>query len=148
MRGVTKKLFPLADYFEKLLEDGRSPAEEAGASIRCWPVMEEGVATYVVFKENDGDGARLADIVPIVERLGWVRHHNGNNLALIPPRDLQTARDEFPLARLRRHEPHRPVAGYGDSVTDALPGFRASRRGAPSVSKKTYPVVNATASTH
>ncbi len=145
---VTKELLPLADYFEKLLEDGRYLAEEAGVSIRCWPVMEEGVATYVVFKENDGDGARLADIVPIVERLGWVRHHNGNNLALIPPVISKRLATEFLLARLRKDELHRPVVGYGDSVSDFSYLSLCDWWGAPSVSQLTDLMVNATASTH
>jgi hydroxymethylpyrimidine pyrophosphatase-like HAD family hydrolase len=145
---VTQDLLPLAGYFEELLEGGKSRAAAAGVSIRCWLALEGGVATYVIFKENDGDGARLADIVPIVAEAGWVRHHNGNNLALIPPVISKGLATEFLLARLRADEPHRPVIGYGDSVSDFSYLRLCDWWGAPGVSQLTDLVANATASGH
>lgn len=115
---VAEGLSPLAAYFDELIEAGKAKAEELGVSIRCWPVKEGDLATYVVFKENEGDGSRLQEIAPVVELEGWVRHHNGNNLALIPPAISKRLASEFLLARLRRENPHRPVIGYGDSVSD------------------------------
>ncbi|MCS4090129.1 hypothetical protein [Rhizobium sp. BK176] len=115
---VSEHLRPLDDYFGELLAAGNSAAEKLGVSIRSWKVMEGELATYVVFKENDGDGSRLQEIAPIVEKDGWVRHHNGNNLALIPPVISKRLASEFLVKRLRETEPHRPVIGYGDSVSD------------------------------
>nr|WP_250808252.1 hypothetical protein [Neorhizobium tomejilense] len=115
---VTEKLAPYAAHFDELLTAGRAKSEELGVSIRCWSVLEEGVATYVVFKENNGDGGRLQEIVPIVDQEGWVRHHNGNNLALIPPVISKRLATEFLLERLRRDAPNRPVFGLGDSTSD------------------------------
>jgi hypothetical protein len=115
---VTDKLRPFADRFEELLEAGRAKSDELGVSIRCWPVLEDGLATYVVFKENGGDGQRLQEIVPVVTDEGWVRHHNGNNLALIPPVISKRLATGFLLERLRREAPDVPVFGLGDSTSD------------------------------
>jgi hydroxymethylpyrimidine pyrophosphatase-like HAD family hydrolase len=116
---VSKELRPLEPHFNSLLAAGMRRADELGVSIRGWSVMEGDLATYVVFKENDGDGSRLQEIAPIIhESLGWVRHHNGNNLALIPPAISKRLASEFLVKRLREAEPHRPVIGYGDSVSD------------------------------
>lgn len=115
---VNPQLVEHAEYFEELLAAGRAKSEELGVSIRCWAVPEGGVATYLVFKENGGEGERLQEIVPIVEKEGWVRHHNGNNLALIPPGISKRLATEFLLERLKRDDPHRPVFGLGDSNSD------------------------------
>jgi hydroxymethylpyrimidine pyrophosphatase-like HAD family hydrolase len=116
---VSGLLKPLEPHFNSLLAAGERRADELGVSIRSWSVMEGDLATYVVFKENDGDGSRLQEIVPIIhEDAGWVRHHNGNNLSLIPPVISKRLATEFLLKRLRAEEPHRPVMGYGDSVSD------------------------------
>lgn len=116
---VSEQLRPLDEFFGKLLAGGNEAAEKLGVSIRSWRVMEGELAAYVVFKENDGDGSRLQEIAPIVhESLGWVRHHNGNNLALIPPVISKRLASEFLVKRLRETDPHRPVIGYGDSVSD------------------------------
>ncbi|MBY3157216.1 hypothetical protein HFO56_33365 [Rhizobium laguerreae] len=115
---VSEQLRPLDEYFGELLSVGNSAAEKLGVSIRSWKVMEGDLATYVVFKENDGDGSRLQEIAPIIDKEGWVRHHNGNNLALIPPAVSKRLASEFLVKRLRAETPDRPIIGYGDSVSD------------------------------
>jgi hypothetical protein len=115
---VEGKLRPLESYFNELIARGQKTADELGVSIRCWPVMEGDLASYVVFKENDGDGSRLDEIGPIVELEGWVRHHNGNNLALIPPAISKRLASEFLLERLTKDAPDTPIIGYGDSLSD------------------------------
>lgn len=141
---VQTDLVSFAGYFNELLEGAQQRANRLGVSIRCWCVMEEAVATYVVFKENDGDGTRLQDIVPIVEAQGWVRHHNGNNLALIPPVISKQLAVEFLLARLKADAPDRPVIGYGDSVSDFSYLKLCDWWGAPADSQLTDIVVAAT----
>ncbi|ANP90535.1 hypothetical protein [Rhizobium leguminosarum] len=116
---VEAQLLPFADYFSELLDAARAKSADLGVSMRCWPVLEDGVATYLVFKENDsGDGSRLQEIVPVVDREGWIRHHNGNNLALIPPVISKRLATNFLLDRFRADEPDRPVFGLGDSTSD------------------------------
>lgn len=116
---VEKGLRPLAAKFEELLAEGKENAERLGVSVRSWIVMEGDLGTYVVFKENDGDGSRLQEVAPVLAaELGWVRHHNGNNLALIPPAISKRLASEFLLARLLADSPDRPVIGFGDSVSD------------------------------
>jgi hydroxymethylpyrimidine pyrophosphatase-like HAD family hydrolase len=115
---VSEQLRPIDKYLDELMAAGNLAAEKLGVSIRSWKVMEGDLATYVVFKENEGHGSRLQKIAPIVEKEGWVRHHNGNNLALIPPVISKRLASEFLVKRLRLSEPHRPVIGYGDSVSD------------------------------
>lgn len=140
---VSTGLTPLKEYFDDLLAAGSAKAEALGVSIRCWPVMEGDLATYVVFKENDGNGSRLQEIAPIVEQDGWVRHHNGNNLALIPPVISKKLATEFLISRLRASDPHRPVMGYGDSVSDFSFMSLCDWWGAPGKSQMTELVVSA-----
>ncbi|MBP2235338.1 hydroxymethylpyrimidine pyrophosphatase-like HAD family hydrolase [Sinorhizobium kostiense] len=140
---VSGQLRPLAGYFAELLAAGNAKADQVGVSIRCWSVMEGDLATYVVFKENDGDGSRLQEIAPIVETEGWVRHHNGNNLALIPPVISKRLASEFLLKRLREEQPDRPVIGYGDSVSDFSYLSLCDWWGAPGKSQMTALVVSA-----
>lgn len=147
LERVTQDLLPLAGFFEELLESGKRRAAAAGVSIRCWLVKEEGVATYAVFKENEGNGARLADLVPTVMETGWVRHHNGNNLALIPPMISKRLATEFLLPRLRAVEPYRPILGYGDSISDVSYLSLCDWWGAPRVSQLTDLVASAVTQT-
>lgn len=140
---VAAGLLPLDAYFGELLDAGNAKAEELGVSIRSWKVMEGDLATYVVFKENDGDGARLQEIAPIVDKEGWVRHHNGNNLALIPPVISKRLATEFLIKRLRAEHPDRPVVGYGDSVSDFSYLSLCDWWGAPGKSQMTDLVVSA-----
>ncbi|MDW9481715.1 hypothetical protein GOB57_24000 [Sinorhizobium meliloti] len=140
---VSEGLRPLDSYFGDLLTAGTAKAAELGVSIRAWRVMEGDLATYVVFKENEGDGARLQEIVPLVDKEGWVRHHNGNNLALIPPTISKRLATEFLIKRLRADDPHRPVIGYGDSVSDFSYLSLCDWWGAPGKSQMTDLVVSA-----
>lgn len=140
---VSTNLRPLENYFGELLAAGTAKAAELGVSIRSWSVMEGDLATYVVFKENDGDGARLQEIAPIVDKEGWVRHHNGNNLALIPPVISKRLATEFLIKRLRAEHPDRPVMGYGDSVSDFSYLSLCDWWGAPGKSQMTELVVKA-----
>lgn len=132
-------------YFEELLAAGNKRAAELSVSIRSWAVMEGEMATYVVFKENDGDGSRLHEIAPAVEKEGWVRHHNGNNLALIPPVISKRLASEFLLQRLLGQTPSRPVLGFGDSVSDMSYLSLCDWWGAPGKSQLTELVVEAAA---
>ncbi|PDT06568.1 hypothetical protein [Rhizobium sp. M1] len=143
---VARELRPLAGFFDKLLDEGRTNARELGVDIRCWSVMEADLATYVVFKEINGDGSRLEEIVPIIrEKRGWVRHHNGNNLALVPPAISKRVASQFLLKKLRTEHPGRPVIGYGDSVSDFSYLSLCDWWGAPGNSQMTDLVVSAVA---
>lgn len=146
---VNSQLLTFSDYFSELLEAGKQKSVGLGVSIRCWPVIEDGVATYVVFKENDGgDGSRLQEIVPIVEKDGWVRHHNGNNLALIPPVISKRLATEFLLERLRVDTPNLPVFGLGDSTSDISYMSVCDWWGAPRDSQLTDLVTKTLSSRH
>lgn len=143
---ISGLLKPLESHFNSLLAEGMRKADELGVSIRCWSVMEGDLATYVVFKENEGDGSRLQEIAPIIhESLGWVRHHNGNNLALIPPMISKRLATEFLIKRLRAEQPGRPVMGYGDSVSDFSYLSLCDWWGAPGKSQMTDLVATAMA---
>ena len=141
---IERQLRPLEGHFNSLLVEGMRNADDLGVSIRCWSVMEGDLATYVVFKENEGDGSRLQEIAPIVhESMGWVRHHNGNNLALIPPMISKRLATEFLIKRLRAEQPDRPVMGYGDSVSDFSYLSLCDWWGAPGKSQMTDLVASA-----
>jgi hydroxymethylpyrimidine pyrophosphatase-like HAD family hydrolase len=142
---VSQELGKHSVDFEQLLAAGNQRAAELNVSIRSWAVMEGDMATYVVFKENDGDGSRLHEVAPIVEKEGWVRHHNGNNLALIPPVISKRLASEFLLQRLLRDTPSRPILGFGDSVSDMSYLSLCDWWAAPGKSQLTDLVVNAVA---
>ncbi|MGJ3262108.1 MAG: hypothetical protein ACFE0R_02640 [Salinarimonas sp.] len=107
---------------------GRAAAETAGLDVRSWIVVEDALSAYAVFKQNDGDGERLAEIADAVaagfDLGGWTVHRNGNNLGLLPPALSKRRAVEHLLARLREEAPTRPALGFGDSLTD-LPFLEA-----------------------
>lgn len=116
---VRPALAPYADPLAALLEEGSIDAERRGISVRAWIAEEDGMATYAVFKENEGDGSRLTELSFTPGLLdGWVRHHNGNNCALIPPAISKRLAVRHLLDRAHAADPTRPVLGLGDSITD------------------------------
>jgi hypothetical protein len=115
---VRPALERVAGTLATLEADCMARAKAVGVSVRGWVVEESGMGTYFVLKENDGDGTRLPEIAPEMPGPGWVRHHNGNNIAFIPPAISKRAATEFLLSRKLAENPDRPVIGFGDSVTD------------------------------
>ena len=115
---MSKALAPYQNQLSDILQLGNGAAELSEIDVRSWIVKENDLSTYVVFKENDGDGSALKHILTTSGRDGWVRHHNGNNLAIIPPVVSKRIASEFLLKRLRSDGIVRPVIGFGDSVTD------------------------------
>jgi hypothetical protein len=112
----------LAGYrsvLKDLLAAGRQSAERQGLDVRSLTVGENGVLSYVVFKDNEGDGRRLAEIEFDRQAIaGWTRHHNGNNLALIPPVLSKKRAAAYLIGKIRQSRPNVPVLGLGDSVSD------------------------------
>lgn len=112
----------LARYREpirEVLAAGRASAARAGLDVRALAVGEAGVSAYVVFKDNAGTGDGLGAIrVDPALVAGWTRHHNGNNLAFIPPVVSKRRAAEHLIAEIRRREPAKPVLGLGDSLSD------------------------------
>lgn len=124
---IARDLAAYRDALDAVIGHGRRAAEEVGLDTRSWIVTEEVVAgetlwAYAVFKENDGDGDRLLEIAAALsaglDLAGWTIHHNGNNLALLPPALSKRRAVEYLLARLRAEDPTRPAIGLGDSLTD------------------------------
>jgi hypothetical protein len=116
---MTADLLPYHDTLRGLLEEGRASCAALGIDARSLVVGEGGVLGYVVFKDNQGPGDRLPEIVFDPDKLqGWTVHHNGNNLALIPPVLSKRRAVEYLIAKVRGTEPDKPVIGFGDSVTD------------------------------
>ncbi|WP_287226377.1 hypothetical protein [Mesorhizobium sp.] len=115
---ISKELIPHREALNKVLEIGRQGAEAGKMSVRSWIVEEMEMATYAVFKENNGDGKRLAELKFEFDDAGWIRHHNGNNFALIPPPVSKRRAVEFLLKKLRSESGDRPAIGFGDSASD------------------------------
>lgn len=139
---------------EALLAMGRDAAREAGLDTRSWIVTEEigageGMSVYAVFKQNDGDGERLAEIAraldATVDLAGWTVHHNGNNFAFLPPPLSKRRAVAFLIERLRATDPARPVIGLGDSLTDLPFMLACDFWGAPSQSQLAARLGHATA---
>jgi len=138
---MARDLGGFEETLEALLEHGRAAAEAASLDVRSWIVAEAELATYAVFKQNDGegDGERLAEIADALvtgfDLAGWTVHHNGNNLGFLPPALSKRRAVEHLLGRLRADDPARPAIGLGDSLTD-LPFMRVCDVwGAPAVSQ-------------
>lgn len=117
---VAAVLVPHREALGVLLEAGRVDAARHGLDMRSWIVEDGGLASYVVFKLNDPDtdGADLQRLCFDGHDLtGWVRHRNGNNLALIPPDSGKRPA----VAYLRRHldpDGTRLSLAAGDSLSD------------------------------
>lgn len=97
-------------------------AADAGVPVAARVLREGGVALYVLAKHGDGDGdalARIVDAAVPALPAGWVRHHNGNNVALLPPHLGKARAVAHLLEALRARHPDVPVIGIGDSLTDA-----------------------------
>lgn len=127
------------ETLEALLEHGRAAAETSGLDVRSWIVVEETLSTYAVFKQNDGEGERLAEIADALatgfDLAGWTIHHNGNNLGLLPPALSKRRAVEHLLARLRAEDPARPALGFGDSLSDLAFLQACDLWGAPAASQ-------------
>lgn len=114
------ELAPFASRLDALVRDGQAAALRLGLSVRAWTEDEDGLKTFAVFKENgDTGGTGLVGLAgALAAPDGWVLHVNGNNLAYIPPPVSKRRAAAHVIARARAAEPHRPVLGLGDSVSD------------------------------
>ena len=95
----------------------------ATLDVRRWIVAEDGLALYVVVKDNAEEGRALEALVagPLDGALpdGWRVHLNGNNLALSPPWLAKRDAVAHLLPRLVGGRADLPVIGLGDSLSDA-----------------------------
>jgi hydroxymethylpyrimidine pyrophosphatase-like HAD family hydrolase len=125
-RGWARMIEAQAERHAPTLELYRSAintaAARAGAPIVARVLREGGAGLYVVAKHEAGDGEALSALaaaaVPTLP-VGWTRHHNGNNLALLPPYLGKAQAVAHLLPGLRARFPKAPVIGIGDSLTDA-----------------------------
>jgi hypothetical protein len=114
-----EQLSPLRSALENILDQARSAAMELGLDVRSWLVEENGLATYAVVKENNGDGESLLGLALRITGLeDWTVHHNGNNLGLIPAQFSKAKAAAYVIDKIRRETPDRPIIGIGDSVSD------------------------------
>ena len=102
----------------QLVETVTQLAPQLG-SIRTWVVEEQDLGLYVVVKQNQSEHLYLKDLLNLIpkEQLdGFYFHINGNNLALIPNPVSKANATEF---LLKKHQTeHRPILGFGDSLSD------------------------------
>ena len=109
---------PLAGQMQEILDQGRTAARMHGIDIRSWIVMENGLATYVVFKLNDISEVSLMGLEALpLHAEGWTRHFNSETLALIPPGSGKAAATDY-LHNHLNGDRARPSMGFGDSVSD------------------------------
>ena len=88
---------------------------------RHWSVKENGLELYVVIKSNERDDQALAQLeTELTPRLpsGWRCHRNGNNLAYLPPWLSKRRAARYLIEKIRAEQPHQPIIGIGDSVSD------------------------------
>jgi hypothetical protein len=103
----------------------QAEAARLGMGIRTWLVEEAGCGgVYHVVKVEPGTPeTALHDLAPALYAAvntgtdTWVRHINGNNLALIPPCLSKAAATAFLLRRMRKAREVFAV-GFGDSSSD------------------------------
>lgn len=137
--AMARDLGGFEETLEALLQHGRAAAETASLDVRSWIVEEAELSTYAVFKQNDGEGERLAEIADALatgfDLAGWTVHHNGNNLGLLPPALSKRRAVEHLIGRLRADDPARPAIGLGDSLTDLPFLLACDVWGAPAASQ-------------
>lgn len=120
---MAKTLAPARIALARLLDAGRAAADRQGLDMRSWIVSDSGLDIYVVFKLNaadrqDGHGLEALDFAAAdIDLTGWVRHRNGNNLALIPPGTGKSMAVRYLLERLDPGR-RRPAIAAGDSLSD------------------------------
>lgn len=116
---MTAELTPHQDTLKALLAAGRRDAEAKGLDTRSLICGENGLLGYTIFKQNDGNGEALADIqFDGFDLTGWTRHHNANNLALLPPVLSKKRAVDYLIAKVRKSAPATPILGLGDSLSD------------------------------
>ena len=116
---INDDLAPFHLILKNLLAEARASAERKKIKIRSLIAGENGVLAYVVIKDCEGDGQRLAEIEFDQQKIiGWTRHQNGNNLALLPPVLSKKRAVEYFITRIRSRVPQTPVLGFGDSISD------------------------------
>ena len=90
-------------------------------AFRHWIVSENDLELYYVVKTNSEDLRTLDEAEERArEHLpdGWRIHRNGNNLAVLPPWLNKRNAVAYILSEMRRHDPHLPAIGIGDSHSD------------------------------
>ena len=92
-------------------------------TLRHWTVKDDHVATYICLKSNSkiDPAVHLAEIaaaLPGAIPTDWRIHHNGNNIAVIPPWFDKRQAARHLLQSLRLDYPDRPVIAVGDSHSD------------------------------
>lgn len=111
----------LADYqtpLQQILESALQLAPQPDA-IRAWIVQEQGLNLYAVIKQNYPQDRQLKDyleLLPAHLLQGFYFHINGNNLALLPNPVTKASATEYVLGKYDLT--HRPVLGFGDSLSD------------------------------
>jgi len=114
------ELAPYASVLSDHIRLGNEIAALLHIDVRSWLVASDDVPAYVVFKENqssEGLGLRrLAEAFTIPA--GWTRHLNGNNFAIIPPPVSKARATDYLINHARKEDAHKPVIGFGDSVSD------------------------------
>lgn len=111
----------LADYqtrLEAILDCARQLAPQPDA-IRAWVVEEQGLKLYAVIKQNYPQERALKDyleLIPAELLHGFYFHINGNNLALLPHPVTKASAAEYLLGKFDLT--HRPLLGFGDSLSD------------------------------
>jgi hydroxymethylpyrimidine pyrophosphatase-like HAD family hydrolase len=95
-----------------------------GLALRCRLLEDQGVPVYVSIK---GDEAVLAQLATNIEKV-WPKspgqvHHNGHNMALLPPYANKERAVKYLMQQLRKTHANPLFIGLGDSLTD-LPFMR------------------------
>lgn len=101
-----------------VLARGTALSSSLGIDVQGHVSEEKGMGISALFSENDGDGSRLHHIRPVFVGLeDWCLHHNGNMLAITPPSISKKRAVAYVLSKLPDLR-HRPVFGFGDSLSD------------------------------
>jgi hydroxymethylpyrimidine pyrophosphatase-like HAD family hydrolase len=127
---MQSQLTPYQAQLNALIEQLQHTAQSFG-SIRTWVVEEENLGLYVVAKQNGLLTHKPADQLFLKQLLnalpssaldGFYVHMNGNNLAIIPNVVSKANATEALLKKTLAATPtmaHRPLLGFGDSLSDA-----------------------------
>lgn len=96
----------------------------ANLALRCRVIDDQGVSVYVSIKGEEGALRRLlAKVWKLWKAEGVQVHHNGENMALLPPFANKARAVAFLMQRLRGAGVSPLFMGIGDSLTD-LPFLR------------------------
>lgn len=119
---MQQQLQPLRPILQQLFEQVTELGQQLSMPLRSWLAEDQDLPLYVLIKHADQQHQPLVELAARIQAellpAGFYLHRNANNLALLPQCLNKRHAVQHLLKRLRPADCHRPVLGFGDSLSD------------------------------